>query len=111
MRTSKWGRYSWIVESGILDLAAAVMMIRLVRRRNELQLLGGLDGDGIPPAGKMRKTIIIVDLIRRLAGSQAFFFLALACFSKDSWIHRGIHSVWRTFVPGRLPSENRITKW
>src|ERR1035438_4251419 len=93
--TSKWGKWAGPVESGILDLAAAVMIIRLIRRRNDMDSLGSIDGGaGNMPPGKWRKTGIAVDLIRRLVGSQAFFFLALACFDRQSWIHSGVRSIW-----------------
>ena len=133
--TSKWAKWAWPIETGILDLAMAVMMIRWIRRRNEAQalniwqdrtampvvddVLGRAAGAGNLPAGKWRKAGIAVDLIRRIVGSQAFFFLALACFNKDSWLNRELRSFGRMiFNRPELPDakasvslRDRLRRW
>ena len=121
MTPSKWGKWSWLIETGILDLAAAVLMIRWIRRRNELQVLDILPdrtampmldgGAGNLPPGKWRKAGIAVDLIRRVIGSQAFFFLTLACFDRNSFLNREMRSLWRTiFHRPQLPAAgNKIS--
>jgi hypothetical protein len=92
----------WLIESGILDLAAAILMIRWIRRRDEAQSLGGFDG--YSSDDKWRKVVIVVDLIRRLVGSQAFFVLALALANEESWLGRNLRAVW-SLIAHRPPKQ------
>jgi hypothetical protein len=100
----------WAIEGGVLDLAAAILMVRWIRRRGEQQSLRvwqpmgqmpgvddalGMASDAAGmPFGKYKKVSIVVDLLRRLVGSQAFFFLVAACFNPHSWLGREIRSFW-----------------
>ena len=96
----------WMVESSVLDLAASILMSRWIRKRGHEQslrlwqpygqipivddALGAASGANNLPFGKHQKIAIVVDLIRRFVGSQAFFFLVAAMFNKESWLNREI---------------------
>ena len=108
MTHSKGGKWGWIVETGILDLAAAVLLVRWIRHRTSGQVFDGLGPDGgaanLPP-GKWRKAGVAVDLVRRIIGSQAFFFLAVTCFDRQSWINREVRGLWSAVFPRpKLPA-------
>jgi NhaP-type Na+/H+ or K+/H+ antiporter len=90
-------RSKWLIESGILDLAAGIMMIRWIRKREEAQALGGFEA-GYANDAKWRKVVMIVDLVRRLVGSQAFFLLALAIANEESWLGRNVRVLWTAVV-------------
>ena len=94
----KLSRGFW--ETFILDLALAVMVTRFIKGRSETASFGVAS---VPSGstGKWRKSIIVVDLARRLVGSQLFFLLVEKMMSPDSRLRSILASVWSSIWDGR----------
>ena len=99
------------IETGIMDFAFVGLMVNWMRRRNRAHVLNVLDTSTATPViddilsrlsgvdsaapASLQRARMAAGAVRRLANTQAFYYLAVAAFNKNSYLNREARSFLR----------------
>ena len=93
-----------LVETGLADVAFFSFMVHWARRRKRAYILNRLDSSTATPLvddvllrlsgaetampARLRRAQMSTNAIRRVVNTQAFYYLNVAAFNGDSYLHR-----------------------
>ena len=100
-----------LVETGLADVAFFSFMVHWARRRKRACILNRLDASTVTPLiddvllrlsgaetaapARLRRAQMSTNAIRHVANTQAFYYLNVAAFNGDSYLHREARSFLR----------------
>ena len=99
------------IETGVMDFAFVGLMVNWMRRRNQAHVLNVLDTSTATPViddilsrlsgvdraapASLQRAWMAAGAVRRVANTQAFYYLAVAAFNKNSYLNREARSFLR----------------
>jgi hypothetical protein len=94
-----------------MDFAFVGLMVNWIRRRNRAQILNALDTNTVTPVvddillrlsgaatatpARLQRARMAANAVRRVANTQAFYYLAVAAFNDNSYLNREARSFLR----------------